>query len=93
MQKHGPGSPQSPKAPAAPSTYQGVVAGAVTVMATFAVTELPALSATRIATEEVPAVVGVPLITPVVELRLNPAGMLPSAVQVNGGWPPLADNA
>ena len=39
-----------------------------------------------------PAVVGVPVIWPVEEFRVNPAGS-PNALHVYGGVPPVADRA
>jgi hypothetical protein len=42
---------------------------------------------------EVPAVVGVPLITPVLAVRLKPAGKVPVAIdQLKGVLPPVAAN-
>jgi len=48
-----------------------------------------ALSITVIAIPKSPAAVGIPLIWPLVALRVKPAGS-PVAVQRYGGWPPEA---
>jgi hypothetical protein len=40
-------------------------------------------------TDQVPAAVGVPVIAPVVMLRVNPAGRVPTIEKVKGAVPPL----
>src|SRR3989304_489177 len=53
----------------------------------------PLASITRTVKFDVPAAVGVPLITPVAVFRFNPAGRLPVATdQLYGVLPPVADN-
>ena len=57
------------------------------------VSDCPLASATRTVNDEVPAVVGVPEIAPVVEFKLRPGGSVPDPAtmfQVSGGVPPLA---
>jgi hypothetical protein len=53
---------------------------------------LPALSFTVTLNEEVPPVLGVPLITPVEAARLKPAGSVPllTVQLLYGGVPPVA---
>jgi len=53
---------------------------------------LPALSFTVTLNEKVPAVVGVPLIVPLLALKLRPAGSVPllTVQLLYGGVPPVA---
>jgi hypothetical protein len=69
----------------------GGCAGAATTTLKAFVPVLFAESLTRTVIDTVPAVVGVPLITPVDETRLTPAGNVPALrLQVYGVVPPLA---
>jgi hypothetical protein len=64
-------------------------AGGFTVMVIARLPETPAASLTWKVTEPLLAPVGVPLITPVLLLRVNPAGSVPAVtVQVYGPVPP-----
>jgi hypothetical protein len=58
-----------------------------------AVSDVVSESLTPTVKVELPAAVGVPEITPVLALRVNPAGKLPVlTLQVYGATPPLAAN-
>jgi hypothetical protein len=68
-------------------------AGATKIDSDWLVADAPALSTTLIVKLDGPGVVGVPLITPVIESRLSPAGREPVSGNptnhVNGTVPPL----
>jgi hypothetical protein len=71
-------------------TVGGCAAAATAILNAF-VPVLFAASVTCTVNETVPAVVGVPEITPVVATRLNPAGSAPALrLQLYGVVPPLA---
>src|SRR5262249_8626573 len=90
-------TPSSTALVSAPSTMAGVgllgqsiVVEGVTVMLS-ALVPLCAPAVTWTVKLEVPAVVGVPEITPVAAVRVSPAGNVPLAIdQVYGGVPPVA---
>jgi hypothetical protein len=66
-----------------------ISAGAFTVIVSAWLSELPAASVTWNVIDPLPPPVGVPEITPVLPLKLNPAGRVPEVmVQVNGLVPP-----
>ncbi len=55
--------------------------------------DCPPASATRTVNDEVPVVVGVPEMAPVIGFNLSPAGSVPvpaTMFQVSGGVPPVA---
>ena len=71
-------------------TVGGCAAAATAILNTF-VPVLFAASVTRTVNDTVPAVVGVPEITPVDAAKLNPAGSAPAlTLQLYGVVPPLA---
>ena len=84
--------------PIVPANKEAVVTvkagGEFTVMVMAWVADMPAASATLKVTElPFPAPVGVPEITPVLLLRLNPAGSVPEVMlHVHGSVPPASLN-
>ncbi len=67
-----------------------IVRPALIVIDNACVVLTPLASVSSTVKFEVPAVVGTPLITPVAESRLRPAGSVPSVIaQFNGAVPPV----
>jgi len=81
-------------APIVPSNGVPLSDGTAYVMMDFAASiDWPLESTTRTVKLLVAAVVGVPLITPVLLFMLSPDGNAPSLIlHVNAEWPPLSDS-